>query len=95
MVKDEIDPSKQKSIEAELESYVDGKDSTLSKLVGTGDIQGLGRFTKAIGETLNSASRENSVNEISGTLEQEKKKKREQVTEMHALIKFSRNKTYP
>eukprot|EP00112_Aurelia_sp_Birch-Aquarium-sp1_P002284 Seg1249.12 transcript_id=Seg1249.12/GoldUCD/mRNA.D3Y31 product="Polycystic kidney disease protein 1-like 2" protein_id=Seg1249.12/GoldUCD/D3Y31 len=52
------------SIEAELEKYVSGANSTLAKLIGSGDVQGLGRFTKAIGRALDSAKKKSSTTSI-------------------------------
>eukprot|EP00794_Sanderia_malayensis_P003794 gene3794-4317_t len=50
-----------KSIETQLEAYVYGTDSTLSKLSGTKDLQQLGRFSKAISKSLDSAKEESNT----------------------------------
>ena len=68
------------STEVELETYVNGGNSTLSKLVGHGDIQGLGRFSKAIGKALDSAKKNTSISNITQSEKETRKEKREQVS---------------
>ena len=68
------------STEFKLETYVNGGNSTLSKLVGYGDVQGLGRFSKAIGRALDSARKNSSISTITQSEKETRKKKREQVS---------------
>ena len=56
-----------------------GKDSTLAKLSGSGDLQGLGRFTKSIGKSLDTAKKESEKSSVLNTLKEKRRKKRENV----------------
>ena len=67
------------STEVELETYVNGVNSTLSRLVGYGDVQGLGRLSKAIGRALDSAKKKTSTSTITYSEKETRKKKRKQV----------------
>lgn len=69
-----------KSLENELETYVHGGNSSLHKLVSLGDIQGLGRFTNAIGKTLDSAKRQSTEASLPVDVKLERKHKREKVS---------------
>ena len=61
-----------------LETYLYGKKSALSKLVGSGDFQALGRFARAIGKSLDTA-RESTNTSLPESTKQRRKLKRERV----------------
>ena len=68
------------STEVVLETYVSGGNSTLSQLVGYGDVQGLGRFSKAIGRALDSAKKNSSTSTITQFEKETRQEKRKQVS---------------
>ena len=68
------------STEVELETYVSGENSTLSKLAGSGDVQGLGRFSKAVARALDSAKKNSSKTTITQSERKTRKKRRQKVS---------------